>query len=352
MKKRLLCILFLFIISLCLVSCRSDNKKKKAEQYEHIVLEGKEEDLLASISEVEDSVGYLKIKKGVNSYITNTAFIYKYDELKGCYYALSTYIDNMENSSITMYLEKYGEFSAVMLGFDAFNDLACFKIVTDEKITPINLKGESNVEVGTEVFTLATKIETLSSNAKSNDYNTLFTGVIGHFDGRLIKHSALAHSSYLGSPLFDYEGNVIGINTDRTVDEEKTYFAFNFAVSTNSLLSIANELEELHKTGIKRFNFTVKNVLEIVYIEGAKEQMMTLPDGIKYGIYINEDIAFLSPLYGIFKKGDIITSVNGKALTNTTDLVNAVCLSHDDDIEFVYYRKYGTSFDKKSYRAG
>lgn len=351
MKKRLLFILFLFIISFSLVSCRS-SEKKKAEQYEHVVLEKTEEDLLSSISKVEDSVGYLKIKKGINSYITNTAFIYKYDKSKDCYYALSTYVNNMENSSITMYLEKYGELNATMLGFDAYNNLACFKIISDEKITPIEIKTGSEAAVGTEVFTLSTKIETLPSTDKSEEYNTLFTGVIGHFDGRLIKHSALGHSCYIGSPLFDYEGNVIGINTDRIVDEDRTFFAFNFAVSSNVLASIVEELEVLNKTGIKRFNFNVKNVLEIVYIEGAKEQTMTLPSGIKYGIYINEDITFLSPLYGIFKKGDIITSINGKSLTNTTDLVNEVCLSHENDIEFIYYRKLGSNFEKKTYKAG
>lgn len=165
----------------------------------------------------------------------------------------------------------------------------------------------------------------------------------------------MASTQNCGSALYDYEGNMIGLNVYKTASTATTSNAadaedlddFNFAIESDALTTIISQIES--NGNVSRPSGS-GSYLEYNYIEGLTVQpyytynnlaqttgKFTFPDGEKHGIYIYSKGQANS--FSSMKAGDFITEINGEKLTSVAIFKNVLALSlASDTITLTVYR--------------
>lgn len=338
MKK----IIYLFLTILTIFTlCGCNDSKKKADYYENVTLEFSEADRISAAKKAEDSLVIL-CASYAKLYKYSQAFVYKYSN--GYYYGLSIYIDDMESYSLNVFFDDT-KISASLLGYDTVNNLSCFRFKYDQDIGILEIKEDSCTDVGQQVFSIGSpQQKNINSTYESDFYNTVYNGVISLYDGRLLKHTALPSIDYIGSPLVDYNGNLIGINVSRDTTDD--YFGFNYALSSEILYSIIDDLESANGRKINRVNFEI-TASEYIYINGIDEQIYDLPLGVTYALCV-KNIYATNSYFGLIKTGDLIVSVNGNIIKCPSDLTNYISLSKSGSTTIEFYRLSSNGYELKS----
>ncbi len=329
--KKIFIFILTFFMMLSISSCK---KEKTIDLYENVTLEETEEMRLNAISKVENSTVLINYKSYLEN-VYSTAFIYK--KFNKEYFVITNY-----NSNISKYLVKYyivfnddTSVEAELMGYDVYNGVSCFKFTTDKEFEPLEINDKSKTTSGTKVFTIASEKQTSMTTYNSNYRNSIYDGVISGYDGRLLRHTALPSKDFLGSPLIDYEGNLVGMNVDRETD--MSFFGFNYAISSQHLSRFISSLESAECNKINRPTLDLK-YYEYVYINDRESQTYNLPEGVTYALYIAQ-VSSTSSFYGLVRTGDLITKVNDYEIKSSSDFVNILALSILDNIYIEGYRK-------------
>ena len=116
------------------------------------------------------------------------------------------------STSITVVLHDGTSLQAKLIGTDKKTDLAILKVETDLELTPVNWGDSDKAKVGNwalaigNPFGLATTVTLGIVSAKARDINA------GPFDD-FIQTDAPINRGNSGGPLFNLDGEVIGVNT-------------------------------------------------------------------------------------------------------------------------------------------
>jgi len=360
MKRKIFTVLTILILLLSLTSCKSS--RKVADEYHKVNLSKGETELISAINDVEDSI--ITIAFADTSFMTRytymTGVIYKYDESSKYYYAATALDSTVQSASTsksylftsddTMYsLEKYR--------YDSYNSIAVVRFKSSATLKVASIK-DTTTDVGTQVFSLYTK-KTTSSSMSSTSFESgfVYSGVVSRNTGRLLQHTALPSSDAIGSPLFDYDGNLVGVNTtkttgDSTSSKEHTIYSMNYAVSNESLNIILNDIESLFTSainfGVSRFNFNCGYEYRYRLNESDTQVFSNLPTNFQCGLYItsvSSDNSFRNSI----SKGDYVYEINGKSIGSMDVLLNELYLhTKNDKIEIKLYRLAGTSYVSKT----
>lgn len=188
---------------------------------------------------------------------------------------ISTCNHVIENASTIKILGINGDFknthSAKVISSDKKNDLAILEITDDPSLDlgelPYSLKYNSD-EVGKGVFVLGYPLlATMGSEIK------LTTGVISSRSGfqndqTCYQVSAAIQPGNSGGPLFDSEGNVIGVVNAKHLDAENVSYAVKLSYLYPQLLSLNTDIPFLNSNKLlnKDLPNQVKVVKDFVYI--------------------------------------------------------------------------------------
>ena len=205
------------------------------------------------------------------------------------------------------------EYKAKVLGADPLSDIAVLKIESKEKFLPVKFGDSDKARIGDWViaignpFGLGGTVTSGIISARNRDIG------LSRYE-EFIQTDASINVGNSGGPLFNMDGNVIGINT--AILGQSGSIGIGFAIPSNSAKKVINQLIEFGET--KRGWLGVR--IQVVTQEIADVEKLDKPRGA-----LVASVAENSPSdkAGI-KAGDIILEFNGVLINEMKELPKIV----------------------------
>ena len=201
------------------------------------------------------------------------------------------------------------EFKAKVLGADPLMDIAVLQLETDEKFIPVAFGDSDKARIGDWVIAIGNPFGlggTVTAGIISARNRSI--GLSRYED--FIQTDASINSGNSGGPLFDMDGNVIGINT--AILGRNGSIGIGFSIPSNSAQLVINQLLEFGETKRGWLGVRIQDVTK----EIADVEKLDKPRGA-----LVASVAENSPSEkaGI-KSGDIILEFNGKKINQMKEL--------------------------------
>ena len=232
-------------------------------------------------------------------------------DAKGIVVTNNHVIQGAEDIMVTVNGEK--EYEAKIIGADPLSDLAVLEIQSKDKFVPVKFGDSDKARIGDWVIAIG------------NPYGfggTVTAGIISARNRSIglsryedyIQTDASINQGNSGGPLFDMNGDVIGINT--AILGQSGSIGIGFAIPSNSAKKIINQLIEFGETKRGWLGVRIQNVTK----EIADVEKLDKPRGA-----LVASVAENSPSdkAGI-KAGDIILEFNGILIKEMKELPRIV----------------------------
>lgn len=270
-----------------------------------------------AIAKIKDAVVVIESYKNGQKVSQGTGFVYKKEDKKG--YILTNHHVISGADEIKVVNNNEQTVSAKLLGSDELSDLAVLSIDESAVMSVATLGSSAKTEVGDTVFTVGTPL--------GNEYKgTVTKGILsgkdrmvsvstnsGGFIMEVLQTDAAMNPGNSGGPLVNINGEVIGVNSLKLVEDEIEGMGFAIPIEMAQ-----TELEYLEagktitrpKLGIEFSDITNSYLL---YRNG-----IMLDKDIKEGIVV-VTVSSDSPASSAgFQKGDVITAMDGTEVKNTS----------------------------------
>ena len=230
-----------------------------------------------------------------------------------------------------------------IVGSDTYSDIAVVKIAAD-KVTTVAEFGDSNQ------LTVGETAIAIGSPLGSEYANTVTQGIVSSLnrnvslkseDGQAISTNAIQTDTAInpgnsGGPLINIQGQVIGITSSKIASNGGTSVeGLGFAIPANDVINIIKQLEKDGKVtrpalGIHMVNLSNLNTTDL--------QKLKLPGNVTSGVAVRS-VQKNMPANGHLQQYDVITKIDDKAISSTTELQSAL-YSHSigDSMTVTYYR--------------
>ena len=267
--------------------------------------------------------------------------IYKKDD-KDAYLVTNTHVINGA-SKVDIRLADGTKVPGEIVGSDTFSDIAVVKI-SSEKVTTVAEFGDSSqLNVGETAIAIGSPL--------GSEYaNTVTQGIISSLnrnvslkseDGQAISTKAIQTDTAInpgnsGGPLVNIQGQVIGITSSKIASNGGTSVeGLGFAIPSNDVQNIIKQLESDGKVTRPALGIQMVNLSNV----GANDlRKLNIPSGLTSGVVVRS-VQSNMPANGHLQKYDVITKVDDKEITSSTDLQHAL-YNHaiGDAIKITYYR--------------
>ncbi|KAI3970505.1 hypothetical protein MKX01_024152 [Papaver californicum] len=224
-------------------------------------------------------------------------------------------------SDLRVTLADQSTFEAKVVGFDQDKDVAVLSVdAPKEKLRPIPVGVSANLLVGQKVFAIGNPFgldHTLTTGVISGLRREISSAATGRPIQDVIQTDAAINPGNSGGPLLDSSGSLIGINT-AIYSPSGASSGVGFSIPVDTVGGIVDQLVKFGKVtrpilGIK---FAPDQSVEQLGVSGVLV-LDAPPNGPagKAGL-----LATKRDSYGRLILGDIITSLNGKKVSNGSDL--------------------------------
>ena len=201
------------------------------------------------------------------------------------------------------------EYKAKIIGKDPLSDIAVLQIEADEKFLPVKFGDSDKSRIGDWVIAIGNPFGlggTVTSGIISARNRSI--GLARYED--FIQTDASINQGNSGGPLFNMNGDVIGINT--AILGQSGSIGIGFAIPSNSAVKVINQLIEFGET--KRGWLGVR--IQIVTKEIAEAEELDKPRG---ALIVSVADGSPSDKGGIIA-GDIILEFDGKLINEMKEL--------------------------------
>ncbi|KAJ9135314.1 hypothetical protein P3X46_032517 [Hevea brasiliensis] len=224
-------------------------------------------------------------------------------------------------SDLKVTLADQSTFDAQVVGFDQDKDVALLRVdAPKDKLRPIPIGVSADLLVGQKVYAIGNPFgldHTLTTGVISGLRREISSAATGRPIQDVIQTDAAINPGNSGGPLLDSSGSLIGINT-AIYSPSGASSGVGFSIPVDTVGGIVEQLVKFGKVtrpilGIK---FAPDQSVEQLGVSGVLvlDAPSNGPAG-KAGLLPTKRDA-----YGRLILGDIITSVNGKKVTNGSDL--------------------------------
>ena len=214
--------------------------------------------------------------------------------------------------TLTVTMHDGSTYRAIVIGYEAESDVALLKIEASDLPT-VSFGDSDTLSVGDEVAAIGNPLGELTY--------TMTTGIVSSMDRdvntdgtpiNMMQIDAAINPGNSGGPLFDMNGNVVGITTAKysgTLTSGATIEGIGFAIPINDVLTI---LDDLRESG------TVPNraYIGITVTTVAASEAMQTPAGAKVESVTEGSCGAAAGL----QPGDIIIAVNETEINSIDDL--------------------------------
>ncbi len=257
----------------------------------------------------------------------------------------------IENAtSISVFLYDGRNYSATLIGSDAYNDIAVIKINVPEgapALTPATFANSDNIYTGERVYAVGTP-------AGPEFAWSVSAGIVSHPNRELkfynsenklerslflIQTDALVNPGNSGGPLINKRCEVLGIVTMRLSED---YVGMGFAIPSNTALPIIKSIIEGYIPPASTPSTNPQIGIKCITVEKGERFIMSSlgfkdivtddyynrnPDRCKYashaGVYVLS-VTEGFDAYGKVKEGDIIIAAGNIAIASMDDLLIAI----------------------------
>ena len=240
-----------------------------------------------------------------------------------------------------------------LVGTDTYSDIAVVKIASDKVTTVAEFADSDKVTVGETAIAIGSPLGTDYANSVTQGIVSSLsrTVTMTNDDGETISTNAIQTDAAInpgnsGGALINIEGQVIGINSSKissTSDSGSgnSVEGMGFAIPANDVVKIINQLEANGKVIRPALGITMANLSDLSTTTISR---LNIPTSVTSGIVV-ASVQSGMPAEGTLKKYDVITAIDDKDVSSTTDL-QSVLYGHStgDSIKVTFYR--GT--DKKT----
>lgn len=230
-----------------------------------------------------------------------------------------------------------------IVGSDTYSDIAVVKIAAN-KVTTVAEFGDS------DQLTVGETAIAIGSPLGSEYANTVTQGIVSSLnrnvslkseDGQAISTKAIQTDTAInpgnsGGPLINIQGQVIGITSSKIATNGGTSVeGLGFAIPSNDAINIINQLEKNGKVTRPALGIQMVNLSNL---SSTDLQRLNVPSSVTAGVVIRSVITSM-PANGHLQQYDVITKVDDKAISSTTELQSAL-YSHSigDSMTITYYR--------------
>lgn len=230
-----------------------------------------------------------------------------------------------------------------IVGSDTYSDIAVVKIAADKVTTVAEFGDSSQLTVGETAIAIGSPL--------GSEYaNTVTQGIVSSLnrnvslkseDGQAISTNAIQTDTAInpgnsGGPLINIQGQVIGITSSKIASNGGTSVeGLGFAIPANDVINIIKQLEKDGKVtrpalGIHMVNLSNLSTTDL--------QKLKLPGNVTSGVAVRS-VQKNMPANGHMQQYDVITKIDDKAISSTTELQSAL-YSHSigDSMTVTYYR--------------
>ena len=230
-----------------------------------------------------------------------------------------------------------------IVGSDTYSDIAVVKIAAD-KVTTVAEFGDSNQ------LTVGETAIAIGSPLGSEYANTVTQGIVSSLnrnvslkseDGQAISTNAIQTDTAInpgnsGGPLINIQGQVIGITSSKIASNGGTSVeGLGFAIPANDVINIIKQLEKDGKVTRPALGIHMVNLSNL---STSDLQKLKLPGNVTSGVAVRS-VQKNMPANGHLQQYDVITKIDDKAISSTTELQSAL-YSHSigDEMTVTYYR--------------
>ena len=216
-------------------------------------------------------------------------------------------IEDSDSISVSMY--NGASFDATLIGYDESNDIAVLKIEA-EGLSPVILGDSDNLNVGDSVIAIGNPLGELTFTLTSGAISAKDREVTlsGNVTMNLLQTDCAINSGNSGGALFNLYGEVIGVTNAKyssSSSSEASIDNIGFAIPINSIVSI---VESIIEKGYISKPYIGISVLDV----SAETQQYGIPAGAAVQAVTQDGPAAQAGL----QKGDVITAVDGTAMTS------------------------------------
>lgn len=314
MKKKLIYIVvvilsfFTGIISTILVINKRNSNNNVIEQVSNVNIT-ETNTIKSAINEIYDAVVLVETSNNNSVISTGTGFIYKKDDKNGYIITNHHVIDNGKKFNIT--LMNGEEIEANLLGSDEYSDIAILSIPQD-KVTKIAKLGiSSQSEIGDTVFAVGSPLGKeymgtvtkgiLSGKDRQVSINTTNNQMIIE----VLQTDTAINPGNSGGPLVNINGEVIGVNSMKLVQNEIE--GMGFAIPIELVTSLVDKLENGEKIERPQVGVEMTDVNNTYYLYRLG---LIIPEDINEGVVILNVQDNLPASKSGLAKGDIILEIN------------------------------------------
>lgn len=234
-----------------------------------------------------------------------------------------------------------------LVGTDSYTDLAVIKI-DGSKVDTVATFGDSEaLKVGEPAIAIGSPLGSAYANsvtsgvvsAKARTMTDENTGI----NATVIQTDAAINPGNSGGPLINIAGQVIGINSSKLASTQTSTSTIavegmGFAIPSNDVVKIIDQLEQNGKVVRPALGVGTYDLTDISAQQ--QEKILKVPADVTTGVVIGSVTPAMPAEKAGLKQYDIITEIDGEAVTNNADLKTALYKKKvGDTIEVTYYRE-------------
>lgn len=297
-----------------------------------------EKGISSAVEKIYDAVVYVQNYKNNKLSSSGTGFVYKVDSKYG--YLLTNYHVVSGNTSLKVTLTNGKTVEAKYLGGDQYQDIAVLSIDKSAVISVAEIGTSEDSKVGDTLFTIGTPVSseyigTVTRGILSGKDRYITTSTSNNNDTvmRVLQTDAAINPGNSGGPLVNSNGEVIGINSLKIVQDEVE--GIGFAIPIEDVMIHIESFEKGEDIERPFLGVSMLNVTDTYYLY---QQRIMLDKSITYGAVVVETTKG-SPASKVFEAGDVIIKINDEEIQNTAYLrYELYKYNVGDTIEITYIR--------------
>ncbi len=251
---------------------------------------------------------------------TGSGFVYKKDDKVGYIMTNNHVVDGADKVEVILSNNKTIE--AKILGKEKYSDIAILSIDASEVLAVVEIGDNEKMKLGDTLFTIGAPMGLDYSgtvtkgilSGKDRLVEVSFSGNTSDYYMKVLQTDAAINPGNSGGPLLNVNGEVIGINSLKLVQDEVE--GMGFAIPIEDAIYYAEFLEKGET--IKR-PFIGISMVDTNQTAALWQYGITLPRNVEEGVVVVATQAG-SPASSKLEKGDIIVGIDDKEVSTVAEL--------------------------------
>ena len=292
-----------------------------------------------AVGEIYDATVTIQNYKSDRLMSSGSGFVYKKDDKYGYILTNHHVIDGADKVIIT--LSNDDQVEGKVLGSDEYLDLAVVRIDASHVTQVAKIGSSENSNLGDTIFTVGSPVGyeyrgtvTRGTLSGKNRMVEVSIASVNDFVMQVLQIDAAINPGNSGGPLVNINGEVIGINSLKLIEDEVE--GMGFAIPIEYAMQYVENLENGKEIERPFIGITMLNVTDTyrLYQYGIK-----VSNDVKNGVVVVNVTKGSGAEKAGLQRGDVITAVNGNKVTGASYLKYELYkLQVGDTVEITYIR--------------